>query len=90
MNPVCVTCQIELKTSCTGALLIEIRNVPNHIEQQFYRAWYAEIFQCPKCKHEVDIHFARTTFLEHFEPQAVNRLELEKSKAKRVVINNER
>jgi hypothetical protein len=81
---------MEMSPSTTGALIVEMRKVPNDREQQFYRAWHADIVKCPKCERETVNSFARVPVLEHFEPQAISRLTNEKAATKRVIFSYER
>lgn len=92
MRPICVKCEVELKATATGALLVETQRTKSgdDFENRPYRVWSVDISACPKCEHEVVIGFGRSPVIEMFEPQAVSRLEEMKAKAKRVIYCHER
>ena len=81
---VCVECEIELKPEENGILLIEFASFGA------YKAWYADLWKCPKCGTEIVSGFGNSPIMEHFQDGFSTWLEEARKKASRVVCDYEK
>lgn len=93
MQPTCVKCEVQLKPTINGAVIIETQRAKSGedtFENRPLRIWQGDVAACPKCGAEIVALYGRTPVIEMFEPGAASRLEDLKSKARRVIYCHER
>ena len=81
---VCVECEVELKPEENGALIIENASFGP------YKVWYADVWSCPKCQHETVAGFGNNPIAEHYHEGFQEWLEKAKSRARRIIYDNEK
>jgi DNA-directed RNA polymerase subunit RPC12/RpoP len=53
MKPVCVSCGKQMQVKKNGVVAVEMAQKMGFIEQQPYRLWNADLYECSKCNREV-------------------------------------
>jgi len=74
-NPVCCKCNLEMVLAKVNVVALYMRATPPTPVE----AYYADMFQCPKCKHEALIRFASCRHWSHFDgttAPSINRVDV--------------
>ncbi len=58
-KPVCVKCQVELKPSQIGVVVVDM------VGGKPYQIWNADVYKCPKCGVEIVQAFATAPMMNH-------------------------
>lgn len=85
MKLVCVKCEVELKPSVNGTIVIETMRFAEP-----YKIWSADTWKCPGCDVEIVAGFGMNPIAEHFQSGFEDKLEAAKSRAKKLVYDHER
>lgn len=62
-NPICVRCQIEMKSHKNGVIVVDYAYTP----AKPIKLWMADEWACPKCLNCVVLGFAEEPLIQHFE-----------------------
>jgi hypothetical protein len=80
---VCIPCEVELKPSENGVYVVEMASFGP------YKIWNADVWICPKCKHEVVAGFGYDALAEHYQDKFVKLLEKIKASKSRIIYDYE-
>lgn len=85
MRPICVKCEVPMKSEHTGAIVVELFGKNAAI----YRMWRGDTWRCPVCGQEIVSGFADKPFAEHFAHNCPEVLQAKKAIGSPIIYMNE-
>lgn len=62
-NYICISCEKEMQLLKVGVVVEE-----HMADGSGYKIWGADLWECPKCKHQCVLGFADRPIVHHFDP----------------------
>ena len=82
-RPVCVKCNTEFLPEKNGVVVVDTASFGD------YKAWAADMYECPSCHAQIVVGFPTDSYFEHFEDGFAGHVKTMEDKGL-VIRNNER
>jgi hypothetical protein len=69
-RPICVACSVDMRPYKNDVVAVDVANFGD------YKAWCADLWRCPKCKHEIITGFGFDAFTVHHEDDFQQKLQI--------------